>query len=97
MMSAYREKIILSYRVLLKTHEKLQNRIINVGMTGEFAEVNTVFEPGDTYKFDLDQFRGTNDINLNTLLAFFDELENTMNSLANINGITEEELEDESF
>lgn len=96
-MSAYREKIILSYRVQLKTHEKLQDRIINVGMTGEFADVNTVFQPGDTYKFDLDQFRETNDINHNTLLVFFDELENTMNSLANINGITEEELEDESF
>ncbi|TDN87091.1 hypothetical protein DET49_11445 [Salegentibacter sp. 24] len=96
-MYAYREKIILSYRVLLKTHQKFQERIINVGMTGEFAEVNTVFQPGDTYNFDLDQFRGTNDINLNTLLALFDELENSMNNLASINGITEKELEDESF
>lgn len=93
-MTAYREKIILTYQVLLKSHEDLVDRIINVGMTGEYAEANEVFKPGDTYKFDLEQFRGTNDINLNMLLAFFDELEEVMNALVNINGITEEELED---
>ena len=96
-MTAYREKIILTYKHLLKVHEELQTRIINVGMTGEFAEINTVFNPGDTYKFDLEQFRGTKDVNLNKLLNFYDELENLMNSLANINGITEEELGDEDL
>ncbi len=96
-MSDYREKIILTYRALLKTHEKLTDRIINVGMLGEFAEVNKVFQPGDTYKFDLEQFRGTNDTNLNLLLNFFDQLEEVMNSLANLNGITEEELEDDNL
>ncbi|SFF95418.1 hypothetical protein SAMN04488033_11643 [Salegentibacter agarivorans] len=91
-MTAYREKIILTYRHLLEMHEELLTRIINVGMTGEYSEVNTVFKPGDTYKFDLEQFRGTKDDNLNKLLTFFGELENLMNSLTNINRITEEEL-----
>ncbi|WP_282017716.1 hypothetical protein [Salegentibacter mishustinae] len=95
-MSEYREKIILTYRHLLEMHEELQTRIINVGMTGEYSEVNTVFKPGDTYQFDLEQFRGTKDNNLNMLLTFFDELENLMNSLANINKITEEELGQEA-
>lgn len=93
----YRDKIILTYRTLLKTHEEILERIINVGMTGQFAEINEIFKPGDTYKFDLEQFRNTTDTNLNLLINFFDELENVMNSLANINGITEEDLEDESF
>lgn len=96
-MSDYREKIILTYRHLIEMHEELLTRIINVGMTGEYSEVNTVFKPGETYKFDLEQFRGTKDINLNKLLTFFDELENLMNSLANINGITEDELGDENL
>ncbi|SHG30812.1 hypothetical protein SAMN05444483_10898 [Salegentibacter echinorum] len=96
-MDLYREKIILTYKHLLKVHEELLTRIINVGMTGEYAEINTVFEPGDTYKFDLDQFRGTEDTNLKILIGFFDELENMMNSLVNINAITENDLEDESF
>ena len=66
-------------------------------MAGAFAEVNSVFEAGDEFQFDLEMFRETTDINLLKLINFFDELENLMNSLANINGITEEELEDESF
>ena len=42
-------------------------------------------------------FRETKDENVKKLLAFHDELEELMNSLANINAITEEELEDENF
>jgi hypothetical protein len=93
-MSVYREKIILTYKYLLEVREELLTRTINVGMTGELAEVNKVFAVGDTYNFDIEQFKGTPDTNLNKLIAFYDELENLMNSLANINAITEEELED---
>ena len=93
----YRDKLILTYRALLETHEELMERIINVGMTGDYAEVNSVFEEGDEFQFDLEMFRESEDINLKKLIAFYDELENLMNSLANINAITEEELEDDSF
>ena len=92
-MTPYREKIILTYKFLLEMHEEFLTRTINVGMAGERAEVNQVFKVGDTYKFDIEQFRGTNDTNLNKLITFFDELETLMNSLATINGITEEELD----
>ena len=66
-------------------------------MTGQFAEVNEVFQPGDTFRFDLEMFRDSKDQNLQLLLGLFDELENVMNTLANVNGITEEELEDEDI
>ncbi len=89
----YRDKILLTYKFLIKTHEELLTRTINVGMLGELAEVNKVFAVGDTYKFDIAQFRGTQDTNLNMLIDFFDSLEDLMNSMANINAITEEELE----
>ena len=90
----YRNKILLSYRALAKAHDALTDRIINVGMLGEFAEVNAVFEAGDTFQFDLEMFRDSKDQNLLLLFDLFDKLEETMNSLANINGITEEELEE---
>jgi hypothetical protein len=92
-MSVYREKILMAYKYLLEVHEELLTRTINVGMTGEMADINKTFIVGDTYDFDVEQFRGTPDINLNKLIGFYDELENLMNSLANINSITEEELE----
>jgi len=92
-MEPYREKILMTYKFLLETHEELQTRTINVGMTGVMADVNSVFKEGDTYNFDMDQFRDTSDTNLNLLVSFFDELKTVMNSLANLNDITEEELE----
>ncbi len=96
-MTVYREKIILTYKYLLEVHEELLTRTINVGMTGEWAEVNKVFSVGDTYNFDIEQFKDTQDVNLNKLIDFYDELENLMNSLANINAITAEELENDDF
>jgi len=65
-------------------------------MTGEMADINKTFIVGDTYDFDIEQFKGKPDINLNKLIGFYDELENLMNSLSNINGITDEELDDET-
>ena len=97
MSTSYRNKIILTYRALLETHEELMERIINVGMTGQYAEINSCFEKGDSFKFDLEMFRDSKDQNLQLLLELFDELENVMNTLANVNGITEEELEDEDI
>jgi predicted HicB family RNase H-like nuclease len=67
-----------------------------VGMTGEMADIIKTFIVGDTYDFDIEQFKGKPDINLNKLIGFYDELENLMNSLSNINGITDEELDDET-
>jgi hypothetical protein len=96
-MSDYREQIILTYRALINIHQELSDRIINVGMLGEFDEINEVFKLGETYDFNIDQFRGTGDANLNLLLKMLDELEEVMNSMANINGITEDELEDDSI
>jgi hypothetical protein len=63
-------------------------------MAGDYAEVNQVFEEGESFKFDLEMFRKTEDQNLQKLVSFFDELDALMNTLVNINGITEEEIGD---
>ena len=93
-MEAYREKLIMTYNHLLEVHEELLTRIINVGMTGPLVEINATFEKNDQFQFDKEMFRETNDQNLNLLLELHDRLEDTMNSFANINNITKEELDD---
>ncbi|GHA47968.1 hypothetical protein GCM10007103_31130 [Salinimicrobium marinum] len=67
-MTPYCEKIIFTYKILLEMHKELLTRTINVGMAREWAEVNWAFEVGDTYQFDIEQFRGTSDTNLNKLI-----------------------------
>lgn len=92
-MEAYREKLIMTYKEMINFYEELLTRIINVGMTGEWAEVNKVFQKDDIFQFDKEMFRGTIDQNLNLLLELHERLEDTMNSFANINNITQEELD----
>ena len=84
----------MTYRELLKFDEELLERIINVGMTGQLAEINEVFQKNDIFQFDKEMFWETNDQNLNLLLELHDRLEDTMNSFANINNINQEELDD---
>lgn len=96
-MEAYREKLIMTYQKLLKIDQELLERIINVGMTGELAEINEAFQKDDIFQFDKEMFRGTEDQNLNLLLDLHDNLEDTMSSFANLNNISQEELENDSF
>ena len=92
-MEAYREKLIMTYIEMINFHEELLTRIINVGMTGEMEKINQTFEKDDIFQFDKEMFRGTADRNLNLLLELHDQLEDSMNSFANINNITQEELD----
>ena len=89
----YREHIVITYQHLLDFHQRLFTRIICVGMSGELKEIQDTFEVGDSYHFENDQFRDLKDVNVHKLIRFYDQLEEVMNSLANLNGITEEELE----
>jgi len=93
-MKIYREKLIMTYNKLINFHEELLTRIVNVGMTGELEDINKTFEKDETFQFDKEMFRGTEDQNLNLLLDLHDNLEDTMNSFANINNITQDELND---
>jgi hypothetical protein len=94
-MSDYRENIISTYQYFISVRNELITHSINIAMAGELKEIDQVFEVGDTFAFDIDQLRGSNDINLNNVIDLYDKLELLMNSTANINAITEEDLEDE--
>lgn len=93
-MSAYRNSILNTYKYLISVRNELITHSLNIAMTGEMNDFDKAFEVGDIYSFDIEQFKGTNDINLNKLIDFHDELENLMNSFSNINSIKEQDLEE---
>lgn len=63
-------------------------------MTGKLEDINSTFKPGETSQFDKEMFWDSRDQNVNKPIDFDDDLENLMNSLANINALTENELEE---
>lgn len=89
----YHENILITYRRLLDFHEKLFTRIICVGMSGELKEIQDAFQVGDSYHFEIEQFQDLEDVNVKQLVNLYDRLEEVMNSIANLNGITEEDLD----
>lgn len=92
-MEEYREKMLITYNYLIQLHQELLTRTINLAMTGELEDINNTFKAGDNFQFDKEMFRDCKDQNVNKLIAFHDDLEDLMNSLANINNLKEEELE----
>ena len=91
-MDTYRQKVILSYLCIRTSQEDLMDRIINVGMSGEYQDIGKTFSPEDSYEFDIVQFRDTGDITLNTLIRLFDEMEDAKELIKNIHVITDEEI-----
>ncbi len=91
-MDTYREKVIMSYLYIRTAQEDLMDRIVNVGMAGEYQDIGKTFSPDDYYDFDIVQFRDTDDVTLNTLLNLFDEMEAAKDLIKNVNAITDEEI-----
>ena len=91
-MDTYREKVIISYLCIRTSQEDLMDRIVNVGMAGEYHDIGKTFSPEDSYEFDILQFRNTEDITLNTLIHLFDEMEDAKETIKNVNAITDEEI-----
>ncbi|HLV92166.1 MAG TPA: hypothetical protein VKX34_03505 [Aequorivita sp.] len=82
----------MSYLFLNSTQEKLIDQIINVGMMGVYKDIGDTFMMDDEYVFEVVQFRGTNDFNLNFLLEVHDQLQESMDSIMSENDIRDDEL-----
>jgi len=93
-MTAYRLNLAHTYNILLDMHEKVFTRIINLEMLGNLAHISHSFQEGESYHFEMQQFRDSKDENVLLLVGFVDRLEEVMNSLSNINILTEGELEE---
>ncbi len=89
---AYRFSLINAYKTLLDINDELFTSMINLAMSGELRDIDQAFEVGESFDFQLEHIKGTNDINLNKLISHYELIEDLLESLANVNGINEEDL-----
>lgn len=68
------------------------DRALNLAMNGELSEINEVFEKGETYAFTLDHLDGSSDTNLKLLVELIKKVQETAESLANLNVLNIEEF-----
>ena len=88
----YRKRLIEAYKTLITIRSDLFTSTLNIAMAGELIEINEAFDEGDIYEFEIEHFKNTNDINLTMLVDFYEQFEELMNSIANINALKDSEL-----
>lgn len=93
MTEQYRDKLIYAIDKLSRASEVILDRIINLGMAGEYKELQDTFEEGETFSFHLEFFEDLDDINVQNFLKLHKQMEELIETTININGITRAELD----
>lgn len=93
MSKTYRDYLIKIVAGFDKFLEELDLYIINLAMSGEFSDVDALFEEGDRMRFNIADFENINDQNVQKLIALFDFLYDINASIRNINAISTEETD----
>lgn len=91
-MKTYRSHLIESLNLLEIVREHVLTQIVNISSEGELKDVLSVFEEGDAYTFEVDQFENSKDINVQMLMGLCKEIERVYNSIHNVNAVTREEM-----
>src|SRR5690554_1295436 len=94
MAKTYRENLLKTVIDLNEFLEKLDFNIINLGMSGEFSDVDALFEIGDELRLEIADFESADDQNIQHLIKIFYLVTEISRSIQNINKISNEELED---
>lgn len=91
--NSYRNKLIEAVNYLSDCEGEIFTKMLNVAMSGEFKEIDEVFEEGDIYEFDIEQFRNSKDLNVEKLVALHDHINETIESIINLNAIDLEDID----
>lgn len=92
-MENYRTSIITSIANLEAIRNKLFDDVINVGMHGIHSDINSVFEPGDAYMFELEHFDKAGDPNLQLLVNLMKQIDRTSSKLLQRNKVAIEDVD----
>ena len=92
-MTTHKEHVIDALAKLDEVRNQLFDSVINVGMHGVHADINEVFEPGDSYAFELAHFDNTSDPSLQTLVNLIKYIDISTKKILRINNLRMEEVD----
>lgn len=83
----YQSNLKEALKNLIKVNESIYGSIIDISMQGELKEWNDSISIGETFQFDLELFKNSNDTNIQLLVELIDKIDSTYQTIKNINGI----------
>jgi len=88
----YREQIIETINNLIEARNIIFEQIINLAMSNEFSHLKDAFDQGDVYSFSLNHFEDMEDVNVQKMVNLCRKTEETVFTIMDLNGISENEV-----
>ena len=87
----YKSNLKSALENLVKVNESIFNSLIAISMQGDLIEWNNSVPIGETHQFDFELFKNSDDTNIQMLVKLIETVDETFESIKNINGITFDE------
>jgi len=87
----YRENLKEALKNLIRVNESIYGSIIDVSMQGELKEFNDNVPIGEVHQLDFELFKNSDDTNIQLLIKLMETVDETFESIKNINSITMDE------
>lgn len=91
-MDDHKTQILETIENLIDAREIIFTQIVNWAMSGEMSHLEDIVDIGEKYPFHLNHFKGVKDINVQKLVSLCKKTEETIFTLMNLNGISENEV-----
>lgn len=91
-MKTYRDQLIDVINNLCEARGIVFEQIISLGKQNESKEIVDFFDKVNSYSFDLDHFDTSSDANLAKIVELCKNIQDTVESLMDLNQIEEEDL-----
>lgn len=87
----YKSNLKSALENLIKVNESIFNSLIDISMQGDLKEWNNTVPIGETHHFDFELFKNSDDTNIQMLVKLIETVDETFESIKNINSITFDE------
>lgn len=79
---------------LIKVNESIYASVIDISMQGDLKYFNDSVPIGEIHQFDFELFRNSDDTNIQMLVKLIEKVDETFESIKNINAIELEDTQD---
>lgn len=83
----YKENLKEALLNLISVNESIFNSLIDISMQGDLKNWNDSVPIGETHQFSFELFKNSNDINIQLLTKIIEKVDETFESIKNINSI----------
>ena len=87
----YKDNLKSALKNLITVNESIFNSLIDISMQGDLKEWNNTVPIGETHQFDFNLFKNSDDTNIQMLVKLIETVDETFESIKNINSITFDE------